>query len=386
MDELDDPLIGRIVADRYRIDALIGKGGMGVVYRARQLNIDRDIAVKVLKRDKLGDAPTLERFVREARIISRLKSPHTVTLIDVGEITDGDFFIAMEYLQGQTLRARLADGPLEATEACRIFEQIALGVAEAHAAGVVHRDIKPLNIVLVDTPGRPFVKVLDFGLAAFGDGERGHLAGTPRYVAPELIAGDDATPRADVYAMGVMLYEALSGAPPFESDDVKELLRQHVEKQPPTPRETCPTLALPDDAEALIMRCLAKPPPLRPADATVFRHALLESFGLESFGLESQQSSRSVRESFAPGRSPSPRCRRSCRSRCSMRPAASRCGAGWPWPPPRSRCSPRGSFVPSRHRSRTRAVHRSWWCQPTMHARRPTVSKRTSLLSRSRTW
>ena len=276
-----DPLLGRVIDGRFRIDERIGAGGMGVVYRARQLNVDRDVALKLLKPERVKDEAAAAAFLREAKTISALRSPHTVTLIDMGSFDDRGLFIAMELLEGQTLRQRLAAQALSVDETVRVLDQVALSLAEAHASGIVHRDLKPLNVMLVRTHGRPVAKVLDFGLAVLAGSDDAPLAGTPQYLAPELVSGEKPTARADVYALGVMMFEMLVGRAPFAADSTEALLRAHLEQEPPSLASAAPDLDVPEAVHQLLARCLAKPKALRPKDAAAFRNDLRDAFGAE---------------------------------------------------------------------------------------------------------
>jgi tRNA A-37 threonylcarbamoyl transferase component Bud32 len=271
-------LVGRVVDGRFRIEAPIATGGMGTVYRARQLNVERVVALKVLKSERRQDADAVAQFRREAGVIGQLTSPHTVGLIDVGALDDGDWFIAMDHLEGQTLRDRLAVEPLPVEEALGFADQIALSLAEAHARGIVHRDLKPANIFLAQTPAHvEVVKVLDFGIAVLvsTEGADARIAGTPRYMAPETLTGERPRPAADVYALGLVLYEMLAGTHPFEGYEGHDLLEAHL-------GEPCPPLpeSVPAPVSALVARTLAKDPRLRPADGGAFRKALRQARGL----------------------------------------------------------------------------------------------------------
>jgi serine/threonine protein kinase len=288
----DDALLGRVIDGRYRVDARLGAGGMGVLYRARQLKVDRDVALKLLRRERRGDEGAVARFLDEAKVISKLRSPHTVTLIDVGELEDGDVYIAMELLEGQTLRARLQDGPLSFEDTLRIIDPVALSLSEAHARGVVHRDLKPANVFLARTAGHSaFAKVLDFGLAVLAGTKSSGFAGTPRYVAPELVTGGQPTPGADVYALGILLTEMLTGRSPYEAEGTEAMLRAHVEQEPLSLAELAPDVVVPEPVQTLISRCLAKHPRLRPKDAATFRRALRDAAGLVSIDEESSTAS-----------------------------------------------------------------------------------------------
>ena len=273
--------IGDVVDGRFRVDAKIGVGGMGEVFRAHQLNVNRPVALKLLKRERMGNEASLEQFLIEATAISRLTSPHTITLHDFGRLEDGSPFIAMELLVGHTLRARLAQSRLSTKEAFRILDGIALSLSEAHARDIVHRDLKPSNVMLVDTPGhRAHVKVLDFGLArldATESEETVRVAGTPFYMAPEALRDGVASPQTDVYALGMLAFELFSGAHPFGGLERSEIVQAQMTQVPPPLNEQ--GSELPVGAVHLIARALAKSPRLRPADAGSFRALLREAFG-----------------------------------------------------------------------------------------------------------
>jgi eukaryotic-like serine/threonine-protein kinase len=273
--------VGEVVDGRFRVDAKIGTGGMGEVYRAQQLNVGRDVALKLLRRDRVGNEAAVEQFLVEATAVSRLTSPHTVTLYDVGRLEDGAPFIAMELLEGQTLRSRLARGRLETKEAFRILDGIALSLSEAHARGIVHRDLKPSNVMLADTPGHSaHVKVVDFGLARLdAAGAPVRAAGTPLYMAPEAMRRGKVTARTDVYALGMLAYELFAGLHPFGDIGRDAIAQAQLSEIPPPLDEACPDL--PNAAVHLIAQALAKSPRLRPADAGVFRARLRQAFGVD---------------------------------------------------------------------------------------------------------
>ena len=269
-----------MVDDRYRIEERIGAGGMGDVYRARQLNVDRPIAIKLLKPERVGDARAVKQFLTEAQAVSRLTSPHTVTLLDVGTLPEGAPFMVMELLEGSTLRSRQAEGALTLDEAVDVVDAIALSLSEAHARGVIHRDLKPSNVFLARTPGhRAQVKVLDFGLAALAGDQAGlKAAGTPRYMAPEALSGGDITARTDVYALAMVAYELIAGAHPFAEHDGDAVIDAQLSEVPQPLGEVAEDV--PSAAAKLIARSLAKPPRLRPRDAAAFRRKWREAFGL----------------------------------------------------------------------------------------------------------
>ncbi|MEM9691825.1 MAG: protein kinase [Myxococcota bacterium] len=263
-------LEGRVIGERYRVVGEIARGGMSVVLRAVQLNIERDVAIKILRRERLDSDEAIAQFLNEARAVSQLKSPHTVTLFDVGEMPDNrGAFLVMELLDGPTLREHLtATASVDLAECARIVLEIATSIAEAHARGIVHRDLKPSNVMLAHTPGHEaFVKVLDFGLADDASPAAVSVGGTPAYLAPELIAGSRPTPRSDVYALGILAYELLEGRRPFDGEDREDVLRAHLEEVAPPLRRP----GLPSAVKTLVARCLAKTPRLRPPDASTLR-------------------------------------------------------------------------------------------------------------------
>lgn len=294
--EVEDARVGSVLAGRYRLGERLGQGGMGVVYRAEQLPMERPVALKILARD--GDATSAARFMREARAMSALQSPHSVRLYDFGEAEDGSLYLVMELLVGESLRQHLARGPLPVAEAVAVLGEVARSLAEAHLQGIVHRDLTPANVFLCDAPGQPrFAKVLDFGIAAIpweGSAQltrTSELPGTPAYVAPERVSGEGAGPAADVYALGVLAYEMLTGAPPFAGESAWDVLMAHLSDEPAPLAERVPAgVAVPVALEELVWRCLAKAPELRPADASAFRDALAEVAGdLEAKGAAEQR-------------------------------------------------------------------------------------------------
>src|SRR5512138_389019 len=220
--------IGRVIADRYRLIAQIGEGGMGSVYKAEHIRMGKALALKILHGDFSSDASAVERFRAEAQIVSRLSHPHTIGVFDFGEIDrGGGFYLAMEYVPGKDVATVLREsGPLPEPRAAEIGQQVLGSLAEAHDAGIVHRDMKPGNVMLMQTrSGEDFVKVLDFGIAKLRDESAsaasttsaGAIVGTPNYLAPEQARGDPVDARADLYAVGCLLHELLAGRPPFQA-------------------------------------------------------------------------------------------------------------------------------------------------------------------------
>jgi serine/threonine protein kinase/tetratricopeptide (TPR) repeat protein len=261
-----------IPGTRYRVVRFIGDGGMGAVYEAAHLDLERRVAAKILQ-PRLCRAPeALEMFRAEARTASKVGSDQIVELYDFAELPDGRLMFTMELLHGPTLSEVLrTDGPLSPSRLIAILRQLCKGLAAAHAAGIVHRDIKPDNIVLVQgRKGRAdTVKILDFGIATIledGAGSAPMSVGTPHYLAPELIAGTKFDHRVDVYSVGCTAYELLTGRPPFVPRDGKgliDILDQHVNEEPVRPSALRPGANIPDRLEATVMRCLAKQPAQR---------------------------------------------------------------------------------------------------------------------------
>ena len=267
-----DRLIGTVLAGKYKILKKIGEGGMGSVYIANQDPIDRKVAVKVLLSKLAEDEVAVKRFEQEAKAISRMQHPNTVTIYDFGRTEEGDeerLYIVMEYLRGKTLTQLLRnDGQLSPARAARIMRQVCASLADAHAAGIIHRDLKPDNIFLTEVGGdKDWVKVLDFGVAKLADSDgagtltqTGMIFGTPKYMSPEQAEGRPIDYRADIYALGVVLYELLVGRPPFLADTPVGLLLKHISEPPPAFSQVRPDLQIDPMIEAITMKALDKRP------------------------------------------------------------------------------------------------------------------------------
>jgi serine/threonine protein kinase len=268
-----DPLVGRTIGGRYRLLSRIGSGGMSSVYLARHVLIDRLMAIKTLRRDLAEDPVQRDRFVREARAVNRINHPNIVEITDFGEAEDGLVYLVMEYVPGEPLLTALQSAPLDAMRALDIVEQCGKALARAHQMGVVHRDLKPDNILLLSQNGRAdFVKILDFGIAKILDAPSltgsQQIFGTPGYIAPEYIQSTVIDGRADLYSLGVILYEMVTAALPFDYEYPGDLLVKHVTEPPVRPSARQP--GVPAALEALVLRCLAKDPEKRFRDAFHF--------------------------------------------------------------------------------------------------------------------
>jgi serine/threonine-protein kinase len=297
-----DPMVGITLDERYTILAKLGAGSMGAVYRARQHAMGREVAIKILRGDRANDDSAKARFMREARANSLLASPNTVTVFDFGQSETGEFYLAMELLEGESLGQRLARvGRLSAPIAVDACRQALRSLGEAHAKGIIHRDLKPDNLffgrVLTsattavlggnDTQAHDeIVKVLDFGIAKMIDTEgpnamnvvetqAGTVFGTPRYMSPEQAQGKPLDARSDLYSLAVILYQMLTGRPPFADSDAVVVMARHIKSTPKRPNEVVPEAMVPAALEDVLMRTLAKDPKDRPASAEVLAGELL---------------------------------------------------------------------------------------------------------------
>jgi serine/threonine protein kinase len=267
--DLPDPLIGRVIQERYLIEMLLGSGGMGSVYRGRHQLIHRHVALKFLDMKYAHDDTSRARFLREARAVNRIQHEHIVDVSDFGETEDGLVYIVMEYLTGRTLTHEIAQGPLSLERACHIGLQLALALARAHELGVVHRDVKPANVFLIRRASdTDFVKLLDFGLARAPDDvaltKSNLMFGTPEYMAPEQASSGPVGAKADLYALGCVLFEMITGRLPFEGR-ATGLIYKHVYEPPPRPTRL--RAEVPSALEALVLRMLNKSPLQRPSSA-----------------------------------------------------------------------------------------------------------------------
>ncbi len=288
-DRKGSQLTDMVLEGKYRLAEFIGEGAMGWVYRGVHLSLGSSVAVKLMKPSGDDDDINDRRFAQEARAASHLNSPHIISIMDFGRTPGGLLYIVSEYLRGVTLDELIEQGDdaLPLQRILHITDQVLTGLEEAHSNGLIHRDLKPENVMV--TPlrsGEDFVKLLDFGIAKVTDTssnsrltQQGQVIGTPTYMAPEQIRGQEVTPRTDLYALGGMIFEMLTGAPPFDSNAVMEVLGMHLSAAVPPIAEVAPERTVPPELEAAIQQALAKKPEDRFESAAVFRQRLNEISG-----------------------------------------------------------------------------------------------------------
>ena len=304
-----DPLVGRTLDDKYYVEERLGSGGMGKVYRARHLSMDRPVAIKFLRQRFSEDEAARTRLLTEARAAVALRHSNAVSVTDFGQTVEGWVYIVMELLEGRTLREIVSrEAPLETARATSIMLQASDAVGAAHQAGIIHRDLKPSNILITQSADQPaVVKVLDFGIAKFFAGndddatdlaQTNSVIGTPRYMSPEQHSGHELTPATDVYSLGVILYEMLTGMVPFSGSTHAEIAQKHVNDTPHSPREV--VAAIPEDVERIVLHALEKQPSDRPPNAAEFRRELLDTadrLGLEHHAFKSAPDIETLRDS-----------------------------------------------------------------------------------------
>ena len=280
-DDEDDTIFEQFPSDKYKVADLLGSGGMGQVYKARSIEHDCWVALKILS-DKLAqDDVGRKRFLREAEVISQLRHPHTVRVLDHGELANGARYMAMEYIEGESLEVLIRQGPIQWERALGIVDKVCQSLNEAHRLNIFHRDIKPANIMFerrLDGVA-DHVKVLDFGIAKVESQstELTHsnmLVGTPSYIAPEQAKGAEIDHRVDIYALGVTLFEMLTGERPFTGPAVHVLIFKHVHQPPPRIRDAYDYVAMPPELDDLLQCMMAKSPDERPTNMTALRSAL----------------------------------------------------------------------------------------------------------------
>ena len=282
-----DPLIGQTIRGTYFVQERIGGGGMGQVYKATQLNLDRPVALKLLRPSFHSDPTIVQRFQREARAASKLHHPNVIAVLDFGQTVDGTLFMAMEYVPGRDLLTVLrGEFPLGERRVVHLAAQVLSGLSEAHAAGIVHRDLKPANVMVETRRDEPdFVKVVDFGIAQIqepgdGDGQltqAGLICGTPDYMSPEQASLLPIDARSDLYSVGILLYQMLTGRHPFDAATPPAMVQAHAVQPPPPMAERCPPgHGVSPALEALVLRALAKSAADRFPSAEAMRRELIE--------------------------------------------------------------------------------------------------------------
>jgi serine/threonine-protein kinase len=306
VEEEDIARLGHNIGN-YRLDKILGRGGMGTVYFGEHIYIKKPVAVKVLHPQFARYQEAIHRFLREARAATAINHPNIVDVTDFGILPEGPVYFVMEYLEGKSLEDLIEkEGAVELHRALNIANQIALALDAAHAVGVIHRDLKPDNIMLLKRPGRrdlvrmqpnqtwitereesyDFVKVLDFGIAKvlvqdelLAETVQGAVFGTPEYMSPEAARGEDVDHRADVYSLGVILFDMLCGRPPFEAPQSSEVLAMHIHQAPPLAREFAPHREITEMAEGVILKAMQKDPSRRYQDMIEFRRDLEGAYG-----------------------------------------------------------------------------------------------------------
>jgi serine/threonine protein kinase len=277
-----DPYLGRVFAGKYRVEALLGEGGMGRVYRATQLSLDKTVCLKVLREEVAKDVDTQARFQREARAASRLNHPNSIQVMDFGKTEHGELYLTMEFVKGRDLQQLLSrEYPLAESRVVHIMGQVLDALEEAHLQHVIHRDLKPENIMVAEMRGDPdFVKVLDFGIAKIQDSasqtkltRAGLVCGTPEYMSPEQARGLELDARSDVYSAGVILYQMVTGSLPFNSDTPVGYVTAHLTDIPEPPIKRQPSVS--KELSDLVLKALSKDRDERPATARMMRDQLL---------------------------------------------------------------------------------------------------------------
>ncbi|WP_428267270.1 serine/threonine-protein kinase [Haliangium sp.] len=308
VEDVDIARIGTEVGN-YHLHEILGRGGMGTVYRGEHVYIKKRVAVKVLHAQFAKYEEAVVRFLREAQAASSIQHPNIVDVTDFGHTSDGGVFFVMEYLEGTSLEDKIEkEAYIELHRSLNIANQMALALAAAHEQHIVHRDLKPDNVMLIRKPGRrnlirsvpaddggtrlvteredefEFVKILDFGIAKVltaedADTLQGAVFGTPEYMSPEAARGEEVDHRSDIYSVGVILFDMLTGRPPFEADDVQDVLDMHISVPPPSPRELAPEHEITEACDALVRRALAKNPAERYQTMDEFREDLQYCYG-----------------------------------------------------------------------------------------------------------
>ena len=264
MDSRQDPLIGQVLDGRYRVESVLGEGGMGIVYKAVHTTLRKPLAIKVLRPEVSKNEQIVQRFKQEAQSASQIGNQHIIDISDFGELADGSTYFVMEFLGGRSLTQALEAGKFDTERTVYVAKQLCAALGAAHEIGIVHRDMKPDNVQLVQRgDDADFVKVLDFGIAKVGGStskltQAGQVFGTPHYMSPEQCAGTNVDHRTDLYAVGVMMYEMATGKVPFDADNLMGILTKHLYENPIPPHELPPPVDVTPALEAVILKCLSK--------------------------------------------------------------------------------------------------------------------------------
>jgi serine/threonine-protein kinase len=284
-----DSMVGRALNKRYRVERKIGEGGFGAVFEGKQLATGRPVALKILHPHSVADSTVVARFRREAEACSQLRNPHTVTIYDFDQTEDGTLYLAMELVRGESLQEiQHRDGVIEPTRALCILDQVAEALGEAHDKGIVHRDMKPENIMVERHGEADFVKVLDFGIAKIlsGDGSKiipaltaiGQTVGTLEFMSPEQLRGKALDGRSDIYALGMVAYEMLTGQLPFKgAKSTTEVIQFHLQETPPAPSSLRPDLAIPAAVDEVVLKMVAKTRDARHENAAALRQHIADA-------------------------------------------------------------------------------------------------------------
>lgn len=282
---VDDPLIGKILAAKYRITDVLGKGGMSVVYRAQQLPINRTVALKVLLAQYTKDEGSVKRFLQEAKAAGQINHPNVVSIFDFGISEEGTPFLVMDFVEGKSLAQIVAEqGPINYKEVLPLFLQICDGLTTAHEKGIIHRDIKPSNIVIQQTADGQVAKIVDFGIAKILDSDSQHLTktgevfGSPFYMSPEQCSGRELDTRSDIYSLGFVFYEVLSGQIPLYGKTSLETMRMHMEEMPESLQRFGPEIQIPLALENVIFKMIAKQRDKRYPSVRAVKHDLEEIY------------------------------------------------------------------------------------------------------------
>jgi Serine/threonine protein kinase len=280
--------VGRTLNNRYQVERKIGEGGFGAVFEGTQLATGRSVALKILHPHSVADATVVARFRREAEACSQLRNPHTVTIYDFDQTEDGVLYLAMELVRGESLQEiQHRDGVIEASRALCILDQVAEALGEAHDKGIVHRDMKPENIMVERRGGADFVKVLDFGIAKIlsGEGSKiipaltaiGQTVGTLEFMSPEQLRGKALDGRSDIYALGMVAYEMLTGQLPFKgAKSTTEVIQFHLQEAAPPPSSLRHDLAIPTAVDEVVLKMVAKGCDDRHESASALRHHIAD--------------------------------------------------------------------------------------------------------------